>query len=240
MEPFPIGALETQIPGGFATAGARHCDYRQVMDRIVGTYDSPIIRTYCKVRFSIININILDILLLCLRGKSKILDVGCGFGLFGCFLSTVYPNISYLGIDVDAERIALASQVAARLGLKNAQFICSDARALRPVETYDAIMMVDLLHHLEDNAKRQLLETCAGHLRPDGRLVIKDVTRHPFPKIAFTWFLDLLMTRSTAMWYWGEQDFHNLLDGHFELVDTFPISDPLPFPHIVYLGERTR
>jgi 2-polyprenyl-3-methyl-5-hydroxy-6-metoxy-1,4-benzoquinol methylase len=214
--------------------------YKEFLSHIIGVYDSSVIRAYCRVRFTIININILHILALCLRGKRRVLDVGCGFGLFGCYFSALYPEITYCGIDINPKRIALANQAAARLGLRNATFLQGDARELSLSDQFDAVMMIDLLHHLQDGSKQALLTACASHLAADGRLIIKDVTTHPFHELAFTWALDVLMTRGLEMWYWNEEKFHTLLNGLFRRVDTLPITDWMPYPHVIYLCEDAK
>ena len=60
---------------------------------------------------------------------------------------------------------------------------------------FDAVLMMDLLHHIPDDSKRQLLDAVLRRLAPDGVLIIKDVTRRPWWKMAFTWVFDVLMTR---------------------------------------------
>jgi 2-polyprenyl-3-methyl-5-hydroxy-6-metoxy-1,4-benzoquinol methylase len=212
--------------------------YKQILARIIEAYESKTVRAYCKVRFTIININILHILALCLRGKRKVLDLGCGFGLFGCYFSALYPEISYCGYDIDSKRIDMAKKAAARLGLNNAKFHCQDARELSLNDEFDAIMTIDLLHHLDDSSKNSLLEKCSRHLAYDGRLVIKDVTTHPFLKLAFTWALDVLMTRGFHMWYWDEHKYYAVFRRYFNRIEMFPIADWLPYPHIVYLCEK--
>jgi len=62
-------------------------DYRRLLRRIIRAYDSLLVRAYCVVRFQIINLNMLHILSLCLRGRTRVLEVGCGFGLFGCYFA---------------------------------------------------------------------------------------------------------------------------------------------------------
>jgi hypothetical protein len=96
------------------------------------------------------------------------------------------------------------------------------------------------MHHIDDEAMRSLVESCVAHLTPNGRLIIKDVNTRPFLKIAFTWLLDVLVTRGFEMWYRSEQEFRQLLGKHFKRIDTFPISDWLPYPHILYLAEKPR
>ena len=209
------------------------------MRRVIGAYDAPIVRGYSWARFLIININILHILRLCLRGQHRILDIGCGFGLFGCYFASVDPEITYQGYDLDPARVDMARLAARRLGLSNVRFDCADVRRLRLDEQFDAIFTIDLMHHLDDAAKVRVLAECAAHLGPTGRLVIKDVTTHPAYKLAFTWVLDVLMTRSLDMWYWSDERFCALLGQSFSRVDTFPIADWLPYPHIVYLCDNT-
>lgn len=213
-------------------------DYREFLSKIVDAYDSSIIRAYCKARFTIININILQMLALCLRGKGRILDIGCGFGLFGCYFATMYPEIQYTGFDTNEQRIEQANRAASRLGLTNVRFNCGDARDLRITGTYDAVLLVDLLHHINDEEKAKLLKSCSLSLVPNGRLIIKEVTTHPFPKIAFTWILDVLMTRGFDMWFWDETRFYELLSETFDRVEMYPIIDWLPYPHIIYLCEN--
>lgn len=224
---------------GALAAIPRH-DFKRLLRRIVDAYDSPLIRGYSKVRFTIININILHILALCIRERRRVLDLGCGFGLFGCYFSAIYPDIVYHGYDLNAERVAMANRAARRLGLTNATFFQGDARTLQPEGEFDAILMIDLMHHLEDSVKHKLLDVCALHLAPGGRLILKEITTHPPHELAFTWALDALMTRSFDMWYWGEEQFHATLRRHFERVDILPIADWLPYPHVVYLGEGLR
>jgi SAM-dependent methyltransferase len=211
--------------------------HKELLTAIVNTYDSFLARMYCKARFMIININIMHILALCLRGKTRVLDIGCGFGLFGCYFSALFPEISYSGYDMNPKRIAMAQRAASRLGLNNAAFHCGDARELKIEDQFDAILMVDLMHHIDDDAKARLVETCRKHLAKGGRLIIKDVTADRKLKIAFTWLLDVIMTRGFEMWYWSERRFHKLLSQYFNRIDTFPLTDWLPYPHIVYLCE---
>jgi ubiquinone/menaquinone biosynthesis C-methylase UbiE len=150
----------------------------------------------------------------------------------------MYPEMRYTGYDLNESRIDRATTAANRLGLQNVSFHVGDARDIKIDDEYDAVLMVDLLHHIDDKAKSSLLRTCASHLAPDGRLIVKDVTTHPFPKIAFTWALDVVMTKSFDMWYWGEQRIFAELDQYFSRIEMYPIVDWLPYPHVIYLCEK--
>jgi len=209
--------------------------YRRLLRRIIRAYDSTIVRTYCVIRFQIINLNMLHIISLCLRGKTRVLEVGCGFGLFGCYFAARDPQRTWLGLDLDAGRIDMARSAAGKLGLTNAKFAVADAReTLVLEESFDAVVMMDLLHHIPDDSKRQLLDAVLARLAPGGVLIIKDVTRRPRWKMAFTWILDVLMTRGFEMWYWSPGQFRSAIDERFD-IEAYPINDWLPYPHIVYV-----
>jgi len=211
--------------------------HRALLRRIISVYDSRIVRAYCVARFLIININILHILCLCLRGKARVLDVGCGFGLFGCYFAARYPNVSYHGIDRNEGRIEAARLAAERLGLTNAVFEVGDASSLGLTDRYDAVVMLDLMHHLSPEGKKSTLEEISGHLDPDGRLVIKDVLTRPRWRLFFTWALDVVMTKGFEMWYLSTREFKELVGDGFEL-ESYPIADWMPYPHVVHLFDR--
>lgn len=211
--------------------------HRALLRRIIGAYDSRIARAYSVARFLIININILHILGLCLRGKGRILDVGCGFGLFGCYFSARFPDIQYHGIDRNERRIAAATLAAERLGLRNAVFECADASSLALGSEYDGVFMLDLMHHLPPEGKRHTLDEIQRHLAEDGRLVIKDVLTRPRWRLWFTWALDVVMTRSFDMWYIDTREFRNLVGEEFRM-ESYPIADWMPYPHVVHLFDR--
>jgi 2-polyprenyl-3-methyl-5-hydroxy-6-metoxy-1,4-benzoquinol methylase len=232
------GVSEDQNDPAFSPTIVDHRDQKRRLRRIVAAYDGLLVRAYCVVRFNIININMLHILALCMRRRTRVLEVGCGFGLFACYFASRSPSLQYYGIDIDAHRIDMARNAARRLGLRNVHFDCADAsKPLNIDGQYDAIVMMDLLHHLNDDAKRQLLDTAVAHLAPGGRLILKDVTRTPFWKMSFTWLLDVLMTRGFEMWYWDPATFRNAVDASLPC-EAYPITDWLPYPHIIYLFQK--
>lgn len=213
-------------------------DFLRLQRRINQAYDSTLVRAYSAVRFKIINLNTLHLLSALLRNKRRVLEVGCGFGLFGCYFSARDPRVQWHGLDLDSGRVDMATKAAANLGLHNARFSVADAREhLQLSERFDAVVMMDLLHHIPDDAKRQLLATVLDRLAPDGVLVIKDVTRRPWWKMSFTWLLDVLVTRGFDMWYWNPEQFRDVIDRRFRM-ETYPIRDWLPYPHIVYVINR--
>ncbi|MGH7657162.1 MAG: class I SAM-dependent methyltransferase [Gemmatimonadales bacterium] len=231
----------TTTPGTPVTAARIATDLesqRQILRDIINAYDSRLVRSYCTARFVIININMLHILQLCMRSRKRVLEIGCGFGLFGLYFAARNPDLEYHGFDLNAGRIAMARRAAEKLGLRNVRFEVGDACKDLPLgDSYDSILMMDLLHHLPDTGKRHLIGSVVPRLAPGGHLIIKEIMRRPAWKLWFTWLLDVLMTRGFDMWYWRADQFREIVDPSLSM-EAYPISDWLPYPHVVYLFSR--
>lgn len=92
---------------------------------------------------------------------ARILDVGCGAGLF---FDALQPFGHVEGIESDQMAVKRAGRWRASIhqGKLDASF--------RPAEPYDAILMLDILEHLRD--PEQLLQQAKTLLKRDGLIVI--------------------------------------------------------------------
>jgi hypothetical protein len=98
--------------------------------------------------------------------------------------------------------------------------------------------MLDIVHHIGEDAVRPLLEQVAKCVPAGGRLVIKDVDRSPAYKRWFTLVLDKLMDPRAPVRYWSGEELTGLLrDVGFRVYRHLMI-DILPYPHILYVCER--
>ena len=105
-----------------------------------------------------------------------LLDIGCGIGLLGQYLSAAGARVAYTGVDHDARKIDAARAAARRAGLEHARRLhCSDAAALPPTRGHVALL--DVLHYLPVQRQRALLKTATQHLAPGALLVIRNVLR---------------------------------------------------------------
>jgi SAM-dependent methyltransferase len=96
--------------------------------------------------------------------RSRILDLGCGYGAFVYFLVREgYTDV--IGVDVSAEQV----EIAHRLGLTNVHLAANQVFVDGIANTeFDVILLMDVLEHLTGP---QLLELLAGVrriLRPGG------------------------------------------------------------------------
>jgi uncharacterized protein (DUF2062 family) len=90
-----------------------------------------------------------------------VVDAGCGRGQLGVLLLETAAAASVAGFDWDAQKIDDAR--AATSGLA-ARFEVGDLR-LHPVEPCDAVLLVDVLHYMSDEAQDDLLARAAASAR---------------------------------------------------------------------------
>ena len=110
-----------------------------------------------------------------LRGSSlPILDLGCGIGILPYYLRQRGLQPRMIGVDWDAGRIAVAQQIAQACD-QNLSFIHQDART--PIQFKGHVVMLDLLHYINDDDQRQLLDTVAASIAPGGVAVIRECPR---------------------------------------------------------------
>jgi 2-polyprenyl-3-methyl-5-hydroxy-6-metoxy-1,4-benzoquinol methylase len=200
----------------------------------------PVERAYSRVRFSILRPKLLSVMDLLLTDEGRILDVGCGFGLFAAYFGQTHPRRRIVGVDPDARRIGLARDVAGRLGLSQHEFHVGDVRDAALQGPFDAAYVLDVMHHLPKDDQRRVLERLRSLLVPGGMLVVKDITTEPRMGLLFTEALDRLMVGwNEPLAYrhhreWGEM----LTDLGFK-VRMVRVPDVLPYPHVVITAVKT-
>lgn len=105
----------------------------------------------------------------------RILEVGCGHGLFSTYVAQRVPGVEVHGVDIDADKIAVATRSTASGRLS---FAVAESGVL-PAGPWDAVVLVDVLYLLDEAGQRALLESCAAVLAPGGVLVVKDMSTRP-------------------------------------------------------------
>lgn len=131
------------------------------------------------------------------RGSS-VLDVGCGGGLF-LFLLTAYdPAATGTGIDVSPSSIGFAQQTLLQNSSdlqRRLSFLHLDATRPWPVDTFDVVSLVDLLHHVPPAKQLDVLGEALSHLQPGGLLLYKDMCDAPWGLAAANRAHDLVLTQ---------------------------------------------
>jgi uncharacterized protein len=111
----------------------------------------------------------------------KVLDVGCGYGVPAAWLLTLYPELRFVACDPIAERARIAARV---LGEKAKVLPVGALDLPLDQEKADAVLLLDVLHHLQDKEIVELLSRLKAALSPEGRLIV----RLTLPGTAFSLF----------------------------------------------------
>lgn len=214
---------------------------RAAIRRIVGSYDDWITRLYSLIRFAILRQPFLEEIGQYLPREGRILDLGCGFGLFSLYFASLEPGRRLLGVDLNPRRIERARASAHKLGLENVEYQVANVVEWEGKEQFDAIYFLDLVHHLPSGEVGNLLDKVRALLRPGGVLVIKDVADRPRYKRLFTLILDRLMVGMEPIRYWPPDELTELLEDDlgFEVI-RHRLNDFLPYPHILFVARSSR
>jgi len=121
-----------------------------------------------------------------LGSLGDVVDVGCGAGHMALLLLENGQAASVRGFDPDRARIALAREAARGL---SAQFEVGDARA-QTIPPCDTVLLVDVLHYVDADAQRAILERAAQTART--RVVVRDIDPTRGVRSAFTRAAELL------------------------------------------------
>lgn len=139
------------------------------------TYKEPQIEWYMRVKIKLEKCyEFFDTLI----GKeATVTDIGCGYGPLPFMLGMRSSKRKIVGIDYDAEKIALAShsylvERITELG-GSIRFECSNALEAALPES-DVFVLNDMLHYLPYESQERLLENCLGSLQDNGMIVVRD------------------------------------------------------------------
>ena len=159
------------------------------------------------------------------RGTS-VLDIGCGTGSILEHL----PDVNYIGFDMNRRYIEAAQR---RFGSRGT-FVCAnvnDAPEAARRGTFERVLAIGLLHHLEDDEVRRLMRTARALLAPGGSLLTID----PCYRTGQPRFARFLIDRDRGQNPRTPAGYVGLTEGIFQSAESFVREDLLrvPYTHLV-------
>jgi uncharacterized protein len=106
--------------------------------------------------------------------KARVLDLGCGYGFLAYMLQFLSEERIITAVDYDEEKIETAQNGYLKSDRLN--FYHADVTRF-PLQTYDVIIISDVLHYLETSQQEVLISRCFAALNPGGKLIIRDGNR---------------------------------------------------------------
>ena len=100
-----------------------------------------------------------------------ILDLGCGSGIFDIYLRLASPERKIIGMDTDKWKMETLLNKTKELGI---DFRVNDINSTS-IPHADAILLYDVIHHIDKNKHIFLFQKCRDALDKGGKLIIKDI-----------------------------------------------------------------
>ncbi len=179
--------------------------------------------------------------------RGRVLEVGCGYGLFSCHLATSSRQRQVLGVDFDVEKVVHGRFAAQRARARGAR---CDVELVPPGDVpagpWDSVVMVDVLSPLEAEAQTALLQSCAEQLALGGVLVVKDMATAPRWKARLHQLQQAVAARragpipSQGRTVLGPEVLGSWMEEAGLAVSQHPLDDGYPAPHHLIVGARRR
>lgn len=94
---------------------------------------------------------------------NDVLDFGCGIGM----LAPLFPTEKYLGFDIDQKAIEYAKATYPKY-----KFIVGDATNIKLKKTFDLIIVIGVLHHLDNREVKSAMGVMKSLLSREGKILI--------------------------------------------------------------------
>lgn len=189
-------------------------------------------RFYVFLRSIILPISKIESLL---PKKGLILDVGCGYGFTSIYFALKNKNRKIIGSEINKKRVLTAQKISTsipNLSFKTSDLINKD-KAL-----FDAIIAIDLLHHINLSKKEILLKDTYLKLKPGGFLILKDIDTKPLLKYLWNYLHDLIMTKFSKLYFLSSSKTKSLLiKNNFKIIKQGKLFSFL-YPHVYYVCQK--
>jgi SAM-dependent methyltransferase len=166
-------------------------------------------------------------------GAKKVLDFGCGVG----YHAEYFEDTDYLGIEPLEKCVKKANEQFAKTRVR---FKVGDHNTLKEIddETFDLVIAIGVLHHIEDETLDLFLGEAKRLLKPGGRLTTFDPVFHPDQSFSSKWVVSQDRGRNVR----SVEGYLVHAKKHFENNFNFSIQTKLlriPYDHIVinYMKE---
>jgi tocopherol O-methyltransferase len=105
-----------------------------------------------------------------LQPRSRILDVGCGFGGSSIYLARKY-SVQATGITISPLQVEMANKAAEQAGV-SASFLCMDAESMYFDQPFDLLWSVESISHYQDIPR--FFDHAGKFIKTGGTLAITD------------------------------------------------------------------
>lgn len=205
--------------------------------------DAPLsVRTHVRVRWATCPLRAVDAQL---PTGGRVLEIGCGHGLFSVLAAVRSPARTVIGVDVDERKVPHARVAAARARESGADCDITVAPPGElPAGPWDGIVVVDVLYLLDPATQRDLVARSADLLAPGGTLAVKEMDLVPRWKFRWNGAQETLAVRvlgitvGSAMTFLPPAEIGAWMAAAGLDVRHVPLHKGYPHPHHLVVGRR--
>lgn len=133
------------------------------------------------------------------ENATTVIDIGCGYGVPACWCLEYFDRAQLYGIDPDPERVRVAAVATGDRGSISVGWAPQlPAGVSRPV---DIVLLLDMLHHLDDATVAALFKKSFAALAKEGILVTRFVIV-PRRRLSWSWHLEDRRIKITGRQPW--------------------------------------
>ncbi len=171
--------------------------------------------------------------------KGKIIDLGCGNGLFSNLLKLGSMDRKIIGYDLDEKKIKIAKKTQYK---KNPDINFYHADILKvdyPIS--NVFCLSDVLYLIPYEKQEIILRKCYASLKKGGILIIKEVDTKPKWKYWWNFFQEIIsvkilnLTLGKNFYFKGEKEYMEILSEIGFKVKVVRLDKGYWYPHILYL-----
>jgi len=174
--------------------------------------------------------------------EGKIIDLGCGNGLFPNILSLGSSHRQVIGLDLDEKKIAVANET--KIPGKQITYQVGDVvEAEYP--RGDVFALVDVLYLIPYDKQEIILQKCYRSLPPGGTLIIKEMDNKPRWKYVWNLYQETLavkligFTLGERFYFRSQSEYLKILGQIDFTVKPVPLDKGYWYPHIVYICTKS-
>ena len=173
--------------------------------------------------------------------NGRIVDLGCGNGLFSFILRLGSSGRTITGIDLDPKKIRVAEKIAGpdpAFDFLTANIVEAD------YPPADVICLIDVLYLVPPAAQNKIIRKCAGSLPPGGLLIIKEMDDRPRWKQLWNRFQETLavkvigFTLGEKFFFRNAAAWEDALKRHGFMVRAERLDRGYWYPHILLIAQK--
>lgn len=149
---------------------------------------TSVVRLFVRLRHFLSPLEALEKLV---PGEGRILDLGCGHGLFTNYMALRAPSRDILGVDPSPAKIKVAKTTESMV--PNVRYLPGSIEDVAENSRFDAITIVDVLYLLPVAEQQKILVACHQLLADAGVLVLKTQDTRPWWRYWWTCVQESIM-----------------------------------------------